>query len=209
VQELLKAAWRSHRAEGWCKVGAWALLGFGLVTFTLAVALLVLLQPGPALTTVSVIGGLLPWLLTAVLTRRARAAGRARAHALDEAWLGAAESVLSASGQGATLADLGRRMGGQGARVEDWLRGLGARDTIVTRVTDSGELAYLSRAAEATSDAVPGQHTGQAVVGDPPPVDRAARTRIAAHDGGSPAEQELASRPRAGPRPHSPSTRKG
>jgi hypothetical protein len=209
VQELLQAAWRSHRAEGWYKLGAWALLGFGLVTLTLAVALLVLIQPGPALTTVSVVGGLLPWLLTAVLARHARAAGRARAHALDEAWLGAAESLLSASGQGLTLADLGRRMGGQCTHAEDWLQGLGARDTIATRVTDSGELAYLSRAAEPTTDAVPNQHPGQAVVSDQPPLDRAARTRIAARDSGSDGEEEPASRPRAGRKTHSRHTRKG
>jgi len=157
VHQLLQAAWRSHRTEGVCRLGAWALVGFGLLCVTVAAALVVLTQPGPTLTTVSLVGGLVPWLLAAALSRRARAAGRGREHALDEAWLTSAESVLPAGGHGLSMAALGRRMGAQSEDAEEWLRGLGARDRIVTRVTEAGDVAYSTRGTEPTSDVPPSQ----------------------------------------------------
>ncbi len=128
---------------------AWLWLGLGVVSgaigsvFLLLVTIGLLVFSASALTSaVFLLLGSIPWIAAFLAWRRRRQALRAGSEALRLAQLSAARDVLGGARRDLTAQDIARYLELPLGQAEQLLTELNVDDSIVSEVTDAGEVTY-------------------------------------------------------------------
>lgn len=139
---VLERAQRSHVKRALWQVAAGVVGGFGLLS--LSVAILVILGVAPSLVGLTAMLGstAVPFVVAALSWVTARRHTKERDVALAEAWALVAGDVLAQKGEELTSAELAKIMRTSEAHADELLGQLNVTDFVHARVTEEGELAY-------------------------------------------------------------------